>query len=941
MQGRQIRPPRIAAALLRLLLPSSLVGDSILGDFWQEYHQQAITGSRAKARLWYWRQALGLGRRLAWARLIPTRSRPGESARLETDGSPGAGEPGGHGSAGQPRRGPAPHERRKLALFLDNVLQDLRFATRQVTARPAFTLLVVLTLAVAIGPNVAIFSTFKAVVLEPLPYPEPERLVHIWETDVGGRWRSGLTAPNYWDYRDGNTAFEEIGVYNPYVFNIGDGEPARVSGVLCSASLLRALGVEPAIGRLFTDQEELDGSGRVVVISNALWQERYDSDPDVVGEQITVNGEAHEVVGVMPDDFEFLSVWSRGSRFQLWTPYPLQGHPGTLARDNVRGGHWLLSVGRLRPEADWRAAEQELRGIASRLAEEFPDTNARNQVWLQPFVLEVFGSAAGRLMLLGCTVGMVLLVACANVASMLLAKGAGRQAEVGIRVALGSARWRMVSQLLTESLLLSLLAGLAGLGLAVWSLDALRGLMPPELPRAANITIDGPVLLFVLILSVLTALIFGLAPARHAARTDIVDALKESGGGQGGMKKRSRTLRRLAIAQLAVALLMTNGAVFLFKSLQNVLTAPQAFDTEQVLTAHIMLAGGEYQIEDSREAFWEQLVERVEALPDVERAAVTAQLPLETGTVEYYLLDGERYDPEALQRTAWRNFISPGYFEAMGIPLLAGRGLSERDAAPISITEWSADNPTQEWGVVINRSLAEEHWPEANPLGKRLHNIGTPRAWTAVVVGVVEGVRQAGPERRSDPAIYWLYEANPFAGANLVVRARVDPLTLITAVQDELERIDADLPLSDIRTMATVLDSATRGRYFITLLTGLFTAIAVVLAVAGTYGILSYYVAQRTHEIGVRVALGASRRRLIMMVFRQVFVMLAFGVGIGLVLIINFNFVARRLVWGLSPLNPFYISIGVLFVVVVALVATLRPALRATRVDPVVALRAE
>ncbi len=912
MRRREIRPPRIATALLRWLLPSSQVGDSILGDFWQEHHARAMSGSRLRARLWYWRHALGLGGRLAWARVVPERSK-----------------------APEPERG-------KVALLVDNLAQDLRFAVRQLTTRPAFTLLVVLTLAVAIGPNVAIFSTFKAVVLEPLPYPEPERLVHIWETDVAGRWRTGLTAPNYWDYREGNSAFEEIGVYNPYVFNIGDGEPVRVSGVLCSASLLRALDVQPALGRFFTDQEELDGSARVVVVSHEFWQERFEGDPDIIGRNISVNGEAHEVVGVMPEDFEFLSVWSRGSDFKLGPPYPLQGHPGTLARDDaIRGGHWLLSIGRLTPEADWRGAEQELRGIASRLAQEYPATNARNQVWLQPFVIEVFGSAAGRLLLLGCTVGMVLLVACANVASMLLAKGAGRQLEVGIRVALGSARWRMVGQLLTESLLLSLLAGLAGLGLAVWSLDALRGLMPPELPRAANISVDGSVLLFVLALSVLTALIFGLAPARHAARANVVDSLKEGGGGQSGVKRRSRTLRRLAIAQLAVALMMTNGAVFLFKSLQNVLTAPQAFDTEQVLTGHVMLAGGAYENEDTREAFWQELLERVTALPDVESAAVTAQLPLETTTYEYYLLDGESYDPEVVQRTAWRNFVSPGYFETMGIPVLAGRTLSEQDAAPISITEWSSENPTQEWGVVINRTLAEEHWFDENPLGQRLHSIGTPRAWTAVIVGVVEGVRQAGPERRSDPAIYWLYEANPFAGANLVVRARVDPLTLVNAVQEELEQIDADLPLSDIRTMETVLDSATRGRYFITLLTGLFTAIAVILAVSGTYGILSYYVAQRTHEIGVRVALGASRRRLIMMVFRQVVVMLAFGVGIGLVLIVNFNFIARNFVWGISPLDPFYISIGVLFVIAVALVATLRPALRATRVDPVVALRAE
>ena len=912
MQGRKTRPPRLASALLRLFLPEGLVRDSILGDLWEEHRNLVIGSSRLRGWLWYWRQAIDLGSRSAARRLSSRRS------PRETD------------------------QRKGFGVLLDHLRQDLRFAARQLLGRPVFTLLVVATLAIAIGPNVAIFSIFKAVVLEPLPYPESDRLVHVWRTDVASRSRYGLTSPNYWDYREQNSSFEDLGVYNPYVFNIGDGEPVLVSGVLCSASLLRALGVAPQIGRLYTDAEELDGSGRVVILSHDMWQDRYGGDPEIIGNQISLSGEKHEVVGVMPEDFVFLSVWSRGSSFQLWTPYPIQGYPGTLTRDNsARGGSWLLSVGRLRPGVEWRAAQEEMRGIASNLAELYPETNARTQVWLQPFVLEVFGSAAGRLLILGCTVGFVLLIACANVASMLLARAAGRQSEVAVRLALGSAKWRMIRQLLTENLLLAMLAGGTGVLMAVWSLDALKGLLPPDLPRVDSVAIDGTILAFALVLSLLTALVFGLAPARNAARTNVVDALKEGAGAQSGIKKRNATLRRLAIAQLAIALMMTNGAVFLFRSLQNVLTTPQIFDTEQVLTAHVLLAGGEYEDPATRVVFWEQLLERIDAHPDVERAAVTAQLPLETGTYEYYLLEGETFDPSGQKRGAWRNFISPGYFEAMGIPMLAGRILTEADGGEVSIPDWRPESPTQEWKVVVNRAMAERAWPDENPIGKRLYNIETPRRWIAEVVGLVEGIRQTGPERRSAPEIYWLYDANPFAGANLVVRARVDPLSTVETIRSELAMLDRDIPLSNIRTMGTVLDSSLRGRYFITVLTGLFTAIAVLLSMAGTYGIMSYNVAQRTHEIGVRVAMGASRRSLLGLVLRQTLRMLLFGVGIGLILIVNGTFLARGLVYGVSPFDPFHIAAAVGFVVTVALLASLRPALKATRIDPITALRTE
>jgi len=794
---------------------------------------------------------------------------------------------------------------------------------------PGFTALAVITLALGIGANTAIFSVFKSVLLEPFPYPQADRLVHIWQTQLGQRWRNTLSAPDFLDLRDQNRSFEEMGVYCPYGFNLGGAEPVRVSGVLCSAGVLRALGVAPALGRWFTDEEELDGS-RPVVLSHDAWQEHFEGADDIVGRSVKISGESHLVVGVMPADFEFLCPWFQGQTYALWTPFPLQGGPGQLARDDrLRDSHWMLAIGRLKPGVSHWAAEADLRSIAAQLAETYPQTNSRSTVWVAPFLLATLGSTIGKLLALLVTVGFVLVVACANVASLVLAKGAGRLTEVAVRVAMGASRRRIVRQMLTESLVLAGIGGAAGVLLAQASLGTLRGLLPPELPRTSGIQLDGGVLAFTFVLTLATTLLFGLAPALVAARTRVNDILKEGTASHGSQRTRAGWLRKLAVAQIAIALLVTNEAVLLFKSLRNVLETPHVFDTRQVLTASIHLSEGDYREPRQRTQFWQQLVASVEALPRVECAAVVNQIPLHGGGYRNFRLDGEPVGSRPSRHLAAGTYVSPDYFRAMGITLLTGRTLQ------------AGDDRVPEQRVVVNRALAERCWPGREALGQRIHDDSVRSEWSAEVVGVVESTRQQRPEQQPQPEIYWLYGVNPWPGSYLVVRTAGAPQALMPALRSAVAELDPSLPLTDIQTMGGVLARATQGRRLLTALIALFASLILTLAMTGIYGVVSYQVAQRTRELGIRLALGAGRDQLFRLVFGQTLRLLGVGLGIGLAFALGVAFITRSLLYLTSALNLLYLGLGVGLVLGAALVAALVPAWRATRVNPVEALRSE
>jgi len=757
---------------------------------------------------------------------------------------------------------------------------------------------------------------------EPFPWPDPAEVVHVYTTDVDYRRANPSSVPDHLDLRERSTSFEEYGAYTTLMYNIGGEEAERVQGIASTAGALRALGVEPALGRLFTDEEEM-ADAPVAVIADSLWKRQYGGTDAVVGEQVRLNGRDYTLVGVLPEGFDFYSPWYRGRPYEVWAPlvFDEEDRQG-------RRSYSYLQIGRVRDGVSWASAQAEVDSIALSLAEEYPEENARTRFWVVPAVAQIVTEPAGTLILLLGTVGLVLLIACANVASMLLARGAGRQTEVAVRVSLGAGRRRIIVQLLTESVLLSVLGGLAGVFVAYWSLGALRALIPPEIPRMDAVAINTSVLTFTMVLALLTGLIFGLAPALTAIRTNIVGALKEGGDSLAGVRARTRWLRRFAVVQIAIALLLTNGAVILFQSYRNLLSTPHAFDTEHALTGEIWLWGPDYTDDAAKVRFWERLIEQLEALPGVEQAAVTSKLPLQGGTSTSILVNDEVFDPTVRRIDAERSLVSSGYFDAIGIRMLEGRDLRETDDSPVEL------------GVVINRRLAEHSWPDESPLGKLIRSNDNPPPWTARVVGVVEDVRQWS-ERNPRPEIYFPYATRPWVRGRLVVRTTSPPLDSLPAIRAELARLDPDLPLADGRTMSTLFTETTLHRRFLTMLVDLFTITAVILAIVGIYGNMSYHVVQRTHEIGVRVALGADKGTLLRMVLRHALRLAGLGAIIGLGLTVGFSLVAGHWAYGVSPLSPPFLALGSLFVLAVAVLAASIPALRATRIDPIQALRTE
>jgi predicted permease len=817
---------------------------------------------------------------------------------------------------------------RRETSFPAGLIHDLMVAGRLVLRRPGFAWIVVATLAVGIGPNVAIFSVIKAMMLDPLPYPEPDRLVQVWESPIESSWQQPLSYPDYVDFRDGSSSFAAFGVFSPCSYNIGDGEPVRVEGNMATAEVLDAYGIKPALGRFFTQAEVEDGS-RVVILSDQLWRERYNSDPEIIDTTATINGEAHVVVGVMPAGAVFLSPWTRAGDVKLWTPLEV---PPFFAGPDGRGKNWLLAIGRLERGVEWKAVEAELKGIATGLQQQYPESNAGTTVWINPFLRQIVGRMSGQIMVLLGAVGLVLLIAVANVASLMLARGAGRQQEVAIRASLGAGRTRIFSQQLMESLLLSLAGGAVGLLFGYWSISFLRTVIPASIPRTGGIELDGGVVLFALILAPLVGLASGLAPALTLSRTSIMGNLRQSSGSITGGLARNRMLRSLAVAQLAVVFLLTNGAVLLVKSYRNVLNTPQVFDTDQVLTANISLTGGEGDpaADHARVDFWEGIVERCDALPGVERSAVTTKLPLEGGTMNgSVLVEGESYDPERQTELIERSFVSPGYFEAMGIPLLAGRTMEPNEGTDA------------ERVAVVNRAFVDLYWPNQNALGRRIRQDAENSQWSAVVVGVVENVRQWGAEYRALPEIYQPYYHYPEPDSKLIVRGAGDVTTLVPAIRRQVLDLDANQPISDVRTMEQVLSGATRGRQFLLLLVSLFAVIAVLLAAAGVFGIMSHNVAQRTREIGIRVAFGAVSSDLISMVLRQAARLAVFGLVLGSMLFLLFSGVIESQLYGVGVMTLLPFAAGALILLVVALAASVVPAMRVAGLDPNRVLRGE
>lgn len=804
---------------------------------------------------------------------------------------------------------------------MDQFWRDIRYGARVLLKNPGFTIVAVLTLALGIGATTTIFSVLNGVVLRPLPFPEPERLVYMRAMNLNsGAMGGSISPPDFLDYREGVKLFDGFSVFQTISYTLSsEAEPERLIGGRVSAGFFETLRVQPLPGgRTFTADEEQEGRNDVVVVSHGLWQRSFGGDPGLVGKSLLLNGQKYTVIGIMPRDFQYPST------AVLWTPFPFRS-PGT----SIRRFHFLQGVSRLKPDVNLSQAQEEVTAIARRLEKQYPESNTGYGTGLTLLTDQVIGEMRQTLWMLAGAVGFLLLIACANVANLSLARAAVRGREMAIRAALGAGRRRVIRQLLTESSLLALVGGSLGFLLAVFGVKRLVAVSPGNIPRLGDVKVDWPVLGFSLAVSLFTSLLFGLAPALAAARPDLTETLKEGGrGSAGGGHHRLRSM--LVVSEVALALVLLAGATLLSRSFLRLLQVDPGFQPARVLSLQMGLPPLAYTQPAQRTLFLQQLLARVAALPGVQSAGTVSQLPMSGQNNDTsFALEGQPLAaPGMSSNNANQRVVSPDYFQTMSIPLRKGRFFTERD---------TADSPKV---VIISESFAARFFAGQDPLGQRITmDFGEP--WTAEIVGVVGNIHHnslAAPVYRE----MYTPAAQQAPGMwNLVVRGAVDPTRLTAAIKSEVRASDKNLPIYNVRPMEErVAESAAQPRLRTTLL-GIFAGLAVLLAAVGIYGVISYSVTQRTHELGIRKALGAQSGDVLRLVVRQGMALALIGVAIGLTASFGLARLIQGLLFNISPMDPWtFVSIPLLLAMV-ALSATLIPAWRATRVDPMVALRYE
>ena len=806
---------------------------------------------------------------------------------------------------------------------MENLLSDTRYAVRNLLRRPAFTLIAVVTLALGIGANTTIFSAINALLLKPIPVADLDGVVAIWDKlPSRGVMHNEVTVANYLDLKAQNQTFQQLALYRWWSPNLtGVETPERLQGFLVTANLFDALGVKPIMGRNFSEEENQPGKDAVAIITHGLWQRRFGSDPEILSKSVTINTISRRIIGVMPENFNF----PKGA--EMYAPIPM-----TPELMKSRGSHGYYIIGRLKPGTNIKSAQAEIDNIMARLEQQYPETNKGWGSTAFPLVADTVRQYDTALWVMMAAVGFVLLIACANVANLMLARASGRQKEIAVRTALGASRWRIIRQLLTESVIVALLGGALGVLVGFWGIGALRAANPGDaakfVPGWYQLGINSQVLLFTLGLSVVSGIVFGLAPAWQTSKPNLNDSLKEGGRQTSGSTHRLRS--SLVVFEVALSLVLLVGAGLLTRSFLSLLKTDPGFNSDNLLTMSLVLPALKYKEDPQRAAFFSDLVQRVKAYPGVESAAVVNYIPLGgSNSSDAYLVEGEPEPQPGQEHDGRYRVASPDYFRTMGITVIQGRGFTDQDKAGATPV------------VMVNETLARQHWPGQSPIGKRIRFYGPlERAPWMEVVGVIADVKH-DLTIPVEPEYYLPHAQDPWNGMVLIAKTSVEPSSLAGALRQQVWAIDKDQPVFDVRTMQEVKSGSVALYSFSSVMLGIFAGVAMVLAAIGIYGVMAFAVTQRTQEIGIRMALGARTVDVLKLVVKHGMKLALLGIAIGLAGSWALTRFIEKLLVGVQPTDLLTFSLVSLCLLVAAFIACYLPARRATKVDPLVALRYE